>query len=420
MKYTKNTNELKNICTIYIMETNIEEETNFINFGCWNKIDNNPGLFNVVKSIKKEKNIDFFIINGDNYYQKKHKSKKEKSDKDKSKKEKPDKDKSTKDKSTKDKSTKEKSTKEIVKEDLENGFNLLNLVTKELDKDKKLYLKKLYLLLGNHDIELINENCDTTILQKDFVTNNKNYHFPNNLTMFKEIGKTLIIMIDTNIYDNEDPTCYKNIFDDEQLIQIVENKDIPIEEKNHVLKKYQYSLIHEFFNTGKKYKNIIVCGHHPIYGIKIKNNSIKEQLLHSDIYNIFFEIKEHAEIFYYLCSDIHNYQEGIVTIKNKTMEINNTMEINQYIVGTGGADLDIINNSVLGEYDYETDNFELKYKMNEYECKYGYIVVNIKDDNINVKSKMINIHNIRKTKSKYNKNSYSSNNRKSRKYKNKK
>ena len=52
MKYTKNTNELKNICTIYIMETNIEEETNFINFGCWNKIDNNPGLFNVVKSIK--------------------------------------------------------------------------------------------------------------------------------------------------------------------------------------------------------------------------------------------------------------------------------------------------------------------------------------------------------------------------------
>jgi phosphodiesterase/alkaline phosphatase D-like protein len=67
-------------------ETNIEEETNFINFGCWNKIDNNPGLFNVVKSIKKEKNIDFFIINGDNYYQKKNKKKKDKSKKEKSKK----------------------------------------------------------------------------------------------------------------------------------------------------------------------------------------------------------------------------------------------------------------------------------------------------------------------------------------------
>ena len=383
-------------------DINIEEETNFINFGCWNKINNNPGLFNVVKSIKKEKNIDFFIINGDNYYQKK--------------------DKSNKDKSNKEKSKKEKSTKVIVKEDLINGFKLLDFAKKNENDNEKH--KELYLLLGNHDIELINERCDTTILQKDFVTNNKNYHFPNNLTMFKEIGKTLIIMIDTNIYDNEDPTCYKDIFDDEQLIQIVENKDIPIEEKNHVLKKYQYNLIHDFFNTGKKYKNIIVCGHHPIYGIKIKEikikenleekKIIKEQLLHNDIYNIFFEIKEHAKIFYYLCSDIHNYQEGIVTIKNKTMEINNTMEINQYIVGTGGADLDIIDNSVLGEYDYETDNFELNYKMNKYECKYGYIVVNIKDDNITVKSKMINIHNISKKKSKYNKNSYSSNNRKSR------
>jgi hypothetical protein len=379
-------------------ETNIEEETNFINFGCWNKIDNNPGLFNVVKSIKKEKNIDFFIINGDNYYQKKDKKKK--------------------DKSKKEKSDKDKSKKVVVEKDLINGFKLLDLVTKEFENDKH---KELYLLLGNHDIELINERCDTTILQKDFVTNNKNYHFPNNLTMFKEIGKTLIIMIDTNIYDNKDPTCYKDIFDDNKIFndtnlkEMVENKDIPIEVKNIELKKYQYSLIHDFFNTGKKYKNIIVCGHHPIYGIKIKNNSIIEQLLHSDIYNIFFEIKKHAEIFYYLCSDIHNYQEGKVTINN-TMEvtINNTMEINQYIVGTGGTDLDIINNSVLDEYDYKTDNFELKYKMNNYLCKYGYIVVNIKDDIITVTPKMINIHNISKKKSKYNKNSYSSHNRKSR------
>jgi hypothetical protein len=51
----------------------------FVNFGCWgdynNKIYGNPWLSNVIKKINNEiEKIDFFIVNGDNYYQQKIKN----------------------------------------------------------------------------------------------------------------------------------------------------------------------------------------------------------------------------------------------------------------------------------------------------------------------------------------------------------
>ena len=146
--------------------------TNFINFGCWNKngCAKGSGIDKVISLAIEQPNIDFFIVNGDNYYQ----------DKD------------------------EEGNKNVNNDDLIKGFDCLNKTDKEI-----------FLLIGNHDIEYTEKGCDTIGMQKDFIERinaiKKNkIHFPYDLTMFKEIPeqKTLIIMIDSNIYTDENPVCY--------------------------------------------------------------------------------------------------------------------------------------------------------------------------------------------------------------------
>jgi vacuolar-type H+-ATPase subunit F/Vma7 len=182
-------------------------------FGCWgdsnnidnnsNNIDNNnkPWFKTVFNEIKNEKNVDFFIVNGDNYYQKKNKDKEEEED---NSKESilvsiPD----TATTTTTSKSKKKKSTdKEVEEKKLIDGFeNFFTLL------DEKRETQELFLLMGNHDLESINDVCETTILEIEQVNNYNNgkerIHLPTNLTMFKEINKTLFIMIDTNIYTDD-------------------------------------------------------------------------------------------------------------------------------------------------------------------------------------------------------------------------
>ena len=53
----------------------LPKTTRFINFGCWNKnaaSDKNSGIVHVSKALELEDKIDFFIVNGDNYYQDKN------------------------------------------------------------------------------------------------------------------------------------------------------------------------------------------------------------------------------------------------------------------------------------------------------------------------------------------------------------
>ena len=58
------------------------------------------------------------------------------------------------------------------------GFECLN----KTDKD-------IFLLLGNHDIEITNRKCETLQIEKEFVDSinkkvGKNIYFPEELTMF--------------------------------------------------------------------------------------------------------------------------------------------------------------------------------------------------------------------------------------------
>jgi hypothetical protein len=104
--------------------------------------------------------------------------------------------------------------------------------------------------------------------------------------------------------------------------------------------------------------------------------------------NFFIEIQKLLlnKNIYYLCADTHLYQEGTVYITPQ-------LQIKQYIVGTGGAEQDIIfsfSNEI-----YEDDN--LVYKKSVDEQKYGFLVVKIKDS---IKFEFISVD---KIANKYNK-----------------
>ena len=252
----------------------------FISFGCWNNYGcaENSGLRNVINKaidVDKHDNVDFYIINGDNSYKKKIKI-----------------------------GVKEKKVIDIPY--LTNGFQCLN----ELGKD-------VYVLLGNHDLEktenckiLTNENIISKKINSD--SGKEKIHLPKEITTFKEFGdNALIIMIDTSIYANVDPSCYKVIIKNHNDT-LSKNKQIQL------LKNKQSELIKSKLNT-KKYKNIIICGHHPLIGYK---SSIGITTIYNiDLYKLLIDVINPNVIpdanFYYLCADIHNYQQGQITITHK-------------------------------------------------------------------------------------------------------
>lgn len=68
---------------------------------------------------------------------------------------------------------------------------------------------------------------------------------------------------------------------------------------------------------------------------------------------------------YYLCADLHQYQKGIINYKQ--------MEVEQYIVGTGGTKLD-------PDVDLKADrvnnqpNSYLEYEVQENSMSHGFLV----------------------------------------------
>jgi hypothetical protein len=327
----------------------------FINFGCWNKngchIDS--GMKKVTEEVLKHNNIQFCIVNGDNYYQDKNEG-----------------------------------VKKVNELDLLNGMKCLNQLT---DND-------IYLLMGNHDLEITDGKCETMSFERAFIdgvnsqAKRDKIIIPTNLTMFKSFQKTLIIMIDTNIYADENPYCYQKLFQSND----VKNLDD--------LKQLQKNTIDNYLKENKKhYKNIIVCGHHPLIGFKNqqqKKGKIKGgiDVYNKDLYILLSEVIHHyGENFFYLCADIHNYQHGVVIINDKNQPI---MTIQQYIVGIGGADLDDDYNEKYSQnfgsttdivsqkvttVDIEINDIILTYNVQEHWSNYGFIIVEIDElENVNI------------------------------------
>lgn len=283
----------------------------FVQFGCWNQGSCNEELVNplskvmhTLRQFSLEEKPDFIVVAGDNYYPEKAK--------------------------TKDKKNKKKI---IDPGNLAAGFHCLPSNV-EID-----------MILGNHDLETNGENAtlfldDGTVEQDCFITRREKEltTTPSNITFVVNKARTLgidedtlLLEIDTSMYDDEDIPemlpCYKKMAGYTDIDSI------------DALRQKQFAFIEDALATFQG-RNIILVGHHPITGYKKKNDEIKlikafpsfiEMLL-----NI-FAVKGAAVNYYYLCADLHLYQEGTIVLPT---EAGPEMRINQYIVGTGGTKLD--------------------------------------------------------------------------------
>ena len=297
---------------------------NFIHFGCWNNLNKKGNLKPVMDKLQSRLNnpdlpqIDFISVAGDNYYPDKLKPK-----------------------------IKTDSKKKIIKPDLlEMGFNML-----PSDPD-------IYMILGNHDLETntnpnkptlfirdednAEDNCKILTMEQELSIKQSNIEF----VLYKDLmlsNGTLILMIDTSMYTMDGKKylkCYNMFLDtDYDLSQ---------------LQELQNSWI---LSTIEKYKddiqNLVIIGHHPITGIKFKEN--KEKHLNDipffiDILQEIYKLLSNTVYYYFLCADLHIYQKGYVYIevnKERSDSLNTELEttpeymmIEQHIVGTGGTDLD--------------------------------------------------------------------------------
>jgi len=357
-----------------------------IQFGCWN--NTNPeegktvgGLQSVMEAIKiyaRKKHPRFLIVSGDNYYPQKEKSA-------------------------------DGTTLNIMvyPNKLREGFDLL---PREL---------QIYMMLGNHDLETNNseknslkivdspneirdenKTCEILQMEKANIRGKRNIEFSFFNSKMLSHG-TLVLMIDTSIYDIKDSEkylpCYQDFFDNE-IVTIASLREYQKEQIKSVLRK----------NTGT-IKNIILVGHHPILYLKNKDkdktkkekpekdksekpekdksekpekdNSEKPEKEKPDPIRTDIDIKSLLEEiyipnvkYYHLCSDLHLYQKGLLTLDFGEGKV---MEIQQHIVGTGGTKLDkIFQVDKLKEY-LENNPVSIKngiqYVFEEEKAQYGFL-----------------------------------------------
>jgi hypothetical protein len=326
----------------------------FIHFGCWNNgkcsADETNGLSLTMRKLKsyieenkketetetqteKKNAIEFITIAGDNYYPPKRSS----------------------------------GTKLFIDENFTSGFECL-------PKDIKKYL-----IFGNHDIDdIIIDESGNEIKCKILDEQIKIAEENNSIEIFNDVlslikSKTLIIMLDTNLYNRKktnipiNETCYSKLFNG-----FVNKSNMTIQN----LIYYQNCFIKEIINLNlKDINNIIFIGHHPIYSIKNKKDTkdVFKQPNFIDFLKSISDLLIDKKI-YYLCADTHIYQKGIVNIMPG-------LNIEQYVVGTGGADQDKL---------FSTDNTIIEdgvtvYTKSEEKVDYGFLEIDINDGGLSFK-----------------------------------
>jgi len=314
--------------------------SNFIHFGCWNNL-NKGCLKNVMTRLNERLNslpvIDFLSVAGDNYYTIKESDDGEKK-------------------------------KIIIPEKLNLGFEYL---PQDID---------IYMILGNHDLEtntgennLFIDNLENPVSENDCkVIEYENIAIGDNTKIDYKLSHekmlqhgTLVLMIDTSMYESTAELflpCYKAFLHDES---------ITIEK----LQAHQLEFIKE---TIHKYdgeiKNLIIIGHHPIIGLKLKkskNKTVEDIINFDDVLKEIYESLKESVNYFYLCADIHLYQSGSISLK---INEESNMKIQQYIVGTGGTNLDKC------PIDNEIENERLTYIMRECKEICGFLECNTNND----------------------------------------
>ncbi len=348
------------------VNSNPTQPSQFIQFGCWNNLNQKKsgqtkGCLKSVsdklnKYVTENKNkIHSIVVSGDNYYP----DKKEQSD-----------------------GTK---LKTINATKLADGFRLL-------PQDIPITM-----ILGNHDLET-NEQGETTpyifktgtteqaengtcqILDEQFksLSQNIDYVFCKSVPLSTH---TILIMIDTSLYDvnsrNDYLKCYQIFFQKKGMSPLGTIEEI---------KAYQQNEINRIMaSAGENIKNIVLVGHHPIMlnkykekekteknGTKTIKKSAEQKTDISDIKPLLLSMHNTKPLinYFYLCSDLHLYQKGIITIDDGK---GGKMEINQYISGIGGTELDPPMPRDFTPTIVDT-NSGIKYQMVDEQPKCGFLV----------------------------------------------
>jgi len=256
-------------------------------------------------------------------------------------------------------------------------------------------------IMGNHDYErnlnMYNGNDEIIgidgcqILDTEYKLNQINPNINTSMYNFNVFdSKTKILMIDTTIYDDKyierNIDCYlkhpeiKPLFD---TLDTLNSKVVKVRDNQH-------KFINDNISSLNNGDNLIIIGHHPISGFKYKKGKIdKTGNKHPDnmllidspgepfldmLYNtIHLQLKDKDIKYYYLCADLHQYQIGNISISPPgASSINDYMFIKQYIVGTGGADLDPYKFPIIQEKQnqlnvLEFTNLNINYLMTEEE-----------------------------------------------------
>ena len=349
----------------------------FIHFGCWNesgykikfkKTDKTNSSKDVKGSLSaltytldelkkyiKSNKTNFIIIAGDNYY---------------------------------------KSIKDLSNNDDEN-YKYFKSGFDGLPKSIKKYL-----IFGNHDIndqikltkplkrlgdtnhirplkdklypnleDIKTTNCKILNLQQQYGDNLKQKYTVFNDILFHEYNLTLIIMLDSNILnkfnkEKQDIGCYKYLFDSFKKTNSTTINELILHQINSIIK---------LIESKKHIENFIFVGHHPIVASKNTSENKFIVVKNEGLVNLFTNQQLHSLInnknIFYLCADVHLYQYGLVTI--------NSLNIKQYIVGTGGAHLDNYNANET-EFRNVYGIKGLNYKVLEnYNNIHGFLVVDI-------------------------------------------
>jgi len=326
----------------------------FVLFGCWNQIEceKNSGEISVYKyrdivldSIKKnEKDYDFLVVAGDNWY-----------------------------------SNKKESEKYYYTNVLKSGFIKLYELGKEC-----------HIILGNHDEDKDNEDIlddDIINLKKNCMLNTEKYYLHNITKADNFLTPSLEYLYENSSgYTNEDNLSKLILHESLTNIEYVrKNNDAYVFINTNIFSVHLYPIanINDYINkiaatleSLKDSKNIFVIGHFPITSYTTKNGKNKFTRITGDnsILDEFISILAKYRAIY-LAADTHNFQTSIISKK-----------IVQIVSGTGGASPDTIS---------EYRKTRSKYKLNDYDVEfyshnsYGYTVVEILESSIIITYKKI-------------------------------
>ncbi len=345
-------------------------ETVFYHFGCWNNIHDKNKINNPLKAVirkivstkkKRKDNVLFLTVAGDNYYP----------------------------------FYKPDGKRTINLEYLHEGFKYLQMTD----------IKDRIVLLGNHDMEsnesiysiipsapsshgemIINDNAlpsslnhpkTCSILEEEMRMTKLTHQ------CYRKVGNdTLVVFLDSNLYayerDVSFPTCYATLFPD-----VHERANGSPGAFMRLLLKRQERLLRSFINNNcRGIKHLIFVAHHPIVSWKVERGNLQFDLQrkHSEFVKMCLEMYSLVKDanYYYLCADTHHYQRGEITIQKK----NKSIQIKQFIVGTGGANLDkhpFANScpTKYPEFEQTTDGYRTKYHVDELNVSYGFLRVAI-------------------------------------------